>query len=451
MTNLLTTNKPLTVETFSTGLHRLIGALVPGKITLMAGKTGKGKSTTARLIALSLANVLGRDRQRICVVNYEQPEDEQQHILVCSSLGLRVQETYECLKRARYDVESSDAPELIEAKKAAAAEAVEAEWIERWGQDSRDAYLAALEEFEIGGKYGHIRFADPDRLRTIDDLVRAIPAMDRSGIRVLVIDHWQLVRCPGRGGNEIAQQGEAFNRFNEAIMKSRIHAIVLNQFSQDDERKSLDLGRPTGRYIAGSKSVKDASYNILAFSDTVRTPMPTAEEIKAVMDQQLDESTLYLPNSTTVWSLKSRGMGAEVTGQNVKLFFEHGMMRQPSKDELQQAYLLAAKRATIGGAPILAGAITSVGTHHWTPKDAEQERLIKIGARDRRGRAKAKREAKDLERGQAMDAKFKKELEADLNRRGRRAHEGSAAAKAWEETKARLEADRVTMEVADAA
>jgi replicative DNA helicase len=213
---------------FEDGRRRLLPGAAPGKITLITGVPGGGKSTFAGHIALGLA----RQRRKVCFGAWEMGGGMTLELLACLSLGW---------SRAKLLEGKLEAEELVQLE-------------ERMHAISQWVVFMANPFRRTTGQRGR----RDDRNERNLDTVQA--ALADTGAEVFIADLWK--RCLVDASPEAEE--EALYRQQAMAEELGQHHILLQQLRSKDVEQRADK-RPTREGIKGSSAyfeVADAVFGV---------------------------------------------------------------------------------------------------------------------------------------------------------------------------------------------
>lgn len=282
-------------------LHAMLGAMAPGRVTVVGAGTGQGKTT----LSLDLVDRLADEPsgRRVYVLGLEQRPKELRTKWACLRAGVPASVAFE---KAWWDVDGG------------------LDMRERVADEFRAQKRTRLGERVIFDPASHI---DRRALRWAADHARA------AGCEVLVIDHIDRV-THGPGQNPVHELTQTVELCTELADDYELHLVVFSQLNRDAGKgdRLAKYQPPQLHHLLGGSAKEREADVVLAVHRPLKFGV-TREELAAVRAGEAEVRAVLEPYTSCVSCLKHRLRGSEAEGRWTYLTLSNGRLADmPQRD-----------------------------------------------------------------------------------------------------------------------
>lgn len=275
-------------------LDALLGALAPGRVTVIAAGTGQGKTTLSLDLVDRLADA--PSERRVYVLGLEQAPKELRTKWACLRAGV---------------------PAWVAFERA-------------WGQFTNGAAMRERVAAEFRAQRSHAIgdrvIFDPTTHVDRRELAWAAEQASAACCEVLVVDHIDRIKH-GPGTNPFAELAETTRLCTDLADQHELHLLVFSQLNRESGRgdRLAKYYAPQLHHLFGGSVKEQEADVVLALHRPLKFDI-TRDELAAARAGTVPVRQVLEPGTACVSCLKHRLRGADAEGQWTHLRVEHGRL-----------------------------------------------------------------------------------------------------------------------------
>lgn len=279
------------------GLHNLVGALAPGRVTVIAANSGQGKTTFALDVMDRLASVPGSllEHKPVYVLGLEQKPKELRTKWACLRADVHAKYAFE---KSWHEVPNGD--------------------------DLRARVAAEFSKQRTSPLVDRVIFDPADKINQAK-LGMAAEKAYAAEAAVMIVDHIDRIEH-GDGSNSYHELTETMRLCTEIADDANLHLLVFSQLNRQASigDRLAKYQAPQMHHLFGGSVKEHEADVILGIHRPLRFDI-TAEEIKQARSGQAEVQSVLEPGCMCITVLKHRLRG-ESEGRRCHLSVHHGRL-----------------------------------------------------------------------------------------------------------------------------